>query len=128
MYGNLFECPARITARDFDGHEIRSPGGSPRADVYRDAFRKFCEVVRTAMGYGVAQAGNPKLTVGLGIPTPKSGGNYLRYAKEIEKVVGDNWDGKIETIPWPPVLDRDAFILIQELDWAIVDIGKDSYR
>ena len=24
-----------------------------------------------------------------------------------------------------PVLDRDAFILIQELDWAIVDIGKD---
>jgi hypothetical protein len=125
LYGNLFECPVRITARDFDGHEIRSPGGSPRAEVYRDAFRKFCEVVRTSMQYGVAQAGNPKLTVGLGIPTQKSGGSYLRFAEEIEQVVRDNWDGKVEPILWPPILDRDAFILIQELDWAIVDIGRD---
>lgn len=125
LYGNLLECPARIIARDFDVHEIRSPGGSPRADVYRDAFRKFCEVVRTAMGFGVAQAGNPKLTVGLGIPTQKSNGNYQNYAKEIEAVVRDNWDGKIENIRWPPVLDRDVFIMMQELDWAIVDIGRD---
>jgi hypothetical protein len=125
LYGNLFECPARFIARDFDVHEIRSPGGSPRADVYRDAFRKFCEVVRIAMGYGVAQTGNPKLTVGVGIPTQKSGGNYQRYAQQIEAVVSDNWDGRIQTISWPPLLDRDAFILMQELDWAIVEIGKD---
>jgi len=63
--------------------------------------------------------------VGLGIPTQKSGGSYLKYAKEIEQVVADNWDGKIEPIPWPPILDRDAFILIQDLDWAIVDIGRE---
>ena len=125
LYGNLLECPARITARDFDVHEIRSPGGSPRADVYRDAFRKFCEVVRTGMGYAVAQAGNPKLTVGLALPAMKSGGNYQRYAKEVEAVVRDNWDGRIETIRWPPTLDRDSFIMMQELDWAIVDIGRE---
>ena len=125
LYGNLFECPARITAREFDGHEIRSPGGSPRADVYRDAFRRFCEVVRTAMGYGVALAGNPKSTVGLGLPGRKSSSRYVSYTKEIEQIVSDNWDGNIEWIRWPPVLDRDAFILIQELDWAIVDIGRE---
>jgi hypothetical protein len=124
LYGNLFECPARITARDFDGHEIRSPGGSPRADVYRDAFRKFCDVVRTAMSYYVAQAGNPKSTVGLALPLQKTGGKYQAYAREIEAVVRENWDGDVEIMRWPPVLDREAFILIQGLDWAIVDIGQ----
>jgi hypothetical protein len=125
LYGNVLECPASVIARDFDGHEVRSPGGSPKADRYREAFKTFCEIVRKGMAYEVAQDRSPQQTVGVAVPEQTSWGGYRKYAKEIGATVRENWPGKVETIPWPPTLDRDSFILLQELDWAIVDIGKE---
>jgi hypothetical protein len=125
LYGNVLQCPAGITVCQFDGKEIRSPGGSPTAAVYRDAFVRFREVVSRGMDYDVARARTPSQTVAVAIPDRTSWGGYGEYAQDIIGTVQENWNGEVITIPWPPTLDRNSFIKLQNLDWAIVDIGKE---
>lgn len=124
-YGDMLQGPPGFIVRDFDGNEVRSAGGSPSADDYRTAFANFQEVVRKGMAYAVAQRRMPSQKVGIALPQKTAWGGYGDFAEEIKEAVEKIWNGEVITIPWPPVLDRSAFIRLQDLSWAIVDIGKD---
>ena len=121
LYGNLLKCPDSVMARDFDAREVTSPGGSPKADLYREAFKNFCTIVEKGMSYGVARARSPRKIVGIGLPDK----TYRKYQTDIQRTIAENWDGDLGTIPWPPRLDGSSFTLLQDLDWAIVDLGKE---
>lgn len=125
VYGSLLKYSESATIRDFDSREITSSGGSPNASLYRGAFTEFCDVVRTGMAYRVARARDPRTTIGIALPPQTQWGGYQPHMAKIEATLKKHCNDDLKTIPWPPALDRDAFTLLHQLDWALVDIGKE---
>ena len=126
LYGNLFSCPDSIMVRDFDAREILSKGGFPKAEVYRTAFRAFCDTVRAGMAYQVTRAGKPRQAIGLALPTGSPGSVYRKVDKAIQQTLNDELnDVDLNIISWPPVLDRKFFDQLHEIDWMVVDLGPD---
>ncbi len=125
VYGNLLKYSESATLRDFDSREVSSPGGSPNASLYREAFKEFCEVVRTGMAYRVARARDPRTTIGVALPPQTPWGGYQPYRDKIEATLKEHCNGDLRTVAWPPALDRDSFTLLHQLDWALIDIGEE---
>lgn len=123
-YGSILRCPGNIPARAFDSREVTGAGGSPKAGVYRDAFKKFSNVVQARMAYDVTRDVAPKNGICIGLPESGSGyGNEHRdLIKTILKEYGHD---NLRDLSWPPVLGREAFVLLGDLDWALIDIGQE---
>jgi hypothetical protein len=123
-YRDLLQCPGNILARAFDSYEVTGSGGSPRAGSYKDAFKRFCGIVQARMAYDVAKDVGAKTGVCIGLPEPGLGYN-MEHREAIRSVLKENGHENFKELPWPPVLNRDAFVLLQEIDWVLIDIGAD---
>src|SRR5215813_274755 len=125
LYGNLLKCPDNIMVRDFDAREILSQGGSPKAEVYRSAFKTFCDTVRAGMAYQVARSGKPRQAIGLAIPGSR-GSVYRKVDKAIQDTLSKELnDVDLNIVKWPPVLNRSFFEQLHEIDWMVVDLGEE---
>jgi hypothetical protein len=123
LYGTLFKCPDSVTVRDFDAREILSKGGSPKSELYRSVFETFCATVRASMSYQVASSGKPRRAVGLALPA-RGGKIYGKVTKAILATLTKEL-GQIDhsVFSYPPVLDRNSFNQLDEVDWMLIDIG-----
>jgi hypothetical protein len=125
-YGNLLRCPDSIISVPYNHREITSTGQVPRAGVFKEQFKSFLESVEASMNYGMKQRNAPKTTVGIAVPRDASGKGYTpQQIQIIESVLEKNGFDEWKTLPWPPVLNRDAFVLFHDADWVIVDLGED---
>jgi hypothetical protein len=125
-YGNLLKCPDNVLSRPFNSREIIGAGKSPSAKVFADAFEIFCKIVTAQMSYDVALQAKPKTSVGIALPQEASGGKYTADAiRAIEGVLEKRGYDEWKLMRWPPVLARDAFVLFQDADWMLTDIGEE---
>lgn len=117
-YGNLLPLPKTTMALEFDSLEIAGAGGFPSEERYRDAFGRFCKVVTAWMKYQapVQEATGMRTAVVVSLPTPKC------IEVVVEKLHGRGYTD-VQTVQFPPVLDRDTLVLFQETDFAVVDVG-----
>ncbi len=128
-YRNLLRCPDNISAVPFNYREITGAGQVPRAERFREEFKRFCELVNASMSYGVKQRNDPKSTIGIVLASSTSVDGYApEDIRTIEDALEKCGFDDRRVMPWPPVLNRDAFSLFQNADWMVVDLGEETAR
>ncbi len=128
-YRNLLRCPDNISAVPFNYREITGAGQVPRAEKFKEEFRRFCEMVNASMAYSVKQRNDPKSTIGIVLPPSTSGDGYTpEDIRTIEEALEKCGFDDRRVVSWPPILNREAFSLFQNADWMIVDLGEEMAR
>lgn len=124
-YGDLLKPPGGILSKTFKHSEVTGRGGFPQADAHRRVFKEFRALVKARKAYELARAAADRTAVGIFVPQspPLARGYQRHHVEAIEAALADCGKGEIRTLPWPPVLDRRAFEMFNELDWACVDLG-----
>ena len=129
-YKNVIRCPSNILAVPFKANEITSGGRVPRTEVYRRAFKSFCEIVEAARKYQTTQDPQSRTTIAIAVPPEKEGIGYSADTIEaIEEVLDEETyndrDDRV-VVKYPPILKlaKDSFSLFQSVDWMIVDVGE----
>jgi hypothetical protein len=130
-YGAVIDPPSSIMRCDFDWQEMTSSAPSMRAEILRSRFHDFCEEVETALAYARAYArarkveARTKVAILLPPGDSSSGGYDAQHLQVIREEIEDT--GVNATIlPWPPRLDSTFVRMLDEIDWAVVDLGERS--
>jgi len=126
-YGAVIEPPSSITRCDFDWQEVLSSAPSPRAEILRQRFQEFCGQVDASLAYARTRKDDVRTKVAVLLPpgTSSSGGYDEGHLQVIRDEIRDT--GADATIlPWPPRLDSALACTLDQIDWAVVDLGEAS--
>lgn len=123
-YGDLLRPPPGILSKAFKHAEVAGSGGFPQAGAHRKVFAEFRKIIKARKAYDVARATADRSAVGIFVPqSPPLASGYKRHQMAvIEAALRDCGRDEIKKLPWPPVLDRHAFEMFNEVDWACVDL------
>ncbi len=128
-YGNLLNYSPEIISQRFDSQAISGVGGDPDAEVFREKFTHFCDVVERGRAYQRLRSKDVRRWVGVALPAGKHHnaaytGETLTAITELLATYG--WDSDSSTqLSWPPSLNRETFNLLAKVEWMIVDIGEE---
>jgi hypothetical protein len=67
-YGNVLRCPDSMISVPFNYREITGSGQVPKAKMFREQFKDFCEIVNASMDYGVKQKNLSRSRIGIALP------------------------------------------------------------
>jgi TIR domain len=125
-YGGLLRSSRNIRFLDFNSAEIVGVARPPSEGGFRDTFEQFTETIAMSQAYGRSAEHSTPTDVGILLPTGGDDGNDGYTSQDLaairEALSGQGY-AKARVIPYPPRLDRDLFLLLEELDWVIVDVG-----
>jgi hypothetical protein len=123
-YGQVLSCPPWVRQYAFDAQEVQGGGQSPRDRLYAKAFKSFCEAALAFQSYRInnAVAQRDRSKVGLLLPETE----YSTDDRKRIRAVMENSGREVVEVPWPPVLSKDFYAAIGEIDWIVVDVGDDS--
>lgn len=121
-YGDMVKPPGDILARTFEAQEVEGKGGYPSADLHRKIFSEFCEIVAAKKRYDVARTVVERDCTGIIVPSGP-GGYAPHHISAIVETLRECVCDNIRVLKWPPVLAREMFSLLQELEMVCVDIG-----
>jgi hypothetical protein len=124
-YGGLLRSSRNIRFLDFDAAEILGAARPPSEGRFRNTFEQFTETIATSQAYGRSSEHSPPTDVGLLLPTGGDDGNGYgsQELTAIRKALSDQGYANARVIRHPPRLDRESFLLLEELDWVIADVG-----
>lgn len=128
-YGNVLRCPDSMISVPFNFREITGSGQVPKAKMFREQFKDFCEIVNASMDYGIKQKNLSRSRIGIALPLQtvdtRYGPDDIQIIEDILEAHGFD-DRKV--LRWPAVLNRDSFALFHDADWVIVDTGEEMAR
>jgi TIR domain len=126
-YGAVIDPPSSIMRCDFDWQEVTSPAPSARTEILRQRFREFCSQVDASLAYVRARKDDVRTKVAILLPPVlgPDGGYDKEHLHVIQDEIRDT--GADPTVlPWPPRLDSGLASTLDQIDWAVVDLGEQS--
>ena len=127
-YRGILKFPEGSAEYAFDSRELESVL-LRREGVFADAVDQFCETVRISMAYNRASVVKEKSRVGLFLPQSARTGAYLPdHIEAIRAMLAKHGFTDISESEWPPRLDSRTLASIENLDFAVVDVGAESSR
>lgn len=128
-YGNLLRCPENVISVPFSFREITGAGQVPKAKMYREQFREFCEIVSASMDYTVKQNNQTKSRIGIALPLQAADNCYATEdIQVIEELLEQHGFDDRKILRWPTMLNRDSYALFHDADWVIVDTGDEMAK
>jgi hypothetical protein len=122
-YGHVLSAPPWIRQFKFDAQEVRGLQ-NPKDRVFAKGFKSFCDAALAFQSYRVNQADARGEGGKVGLLLPEA--DYPADARHRIRAVLERTGRDIVELPWPPILSRQFYAAIGEIDWMIVDVGDNS--
>ena len=123
-YGGILRSSRSIRFLEFDSAEILGAARPPNEGRFRNAFQRFTETIARSQAYGQVAEHPLPTDIGILLPNENDGDGYgSQDLTAIGNVLHDQGYVNPRVIRYPPRLDRDSFLLLEELDWVIADVG-----
>jgi len=123
-YGGILRWSRNIRFVPFDSAEIVASSKPPSEGRFRHAFEQFRRTTAQSQAYSQSDERSMPTDVGILLPGDQDGTGYGRQElATVTSVLRDFGHLDLRTIECPPRLDRDTFVLLEGLDWALADVG-----
>jgi hypothetical protein len=124
-YGGIFRWSRNVRFLDFNPFEIMGSGNPPNEGRYRKVIEQFIDAISKLRAYRLSLAfEEPQPTdIGLLLPTEGDdayGGSDVDLVKD---TLDEHGHQDLRVLKYPPILNKECFAILEELDWVIADIG-----
>ena len=123
-YGHLLSCPSWIRQYPFDAQEVSRTGQSPRDRLYAKAFKSFCDAALAFQSYRINDAVGQRDRNKVGLLLSQA--EYQTNERARIREAMENSGREVVEVTWPPVLSKEFYAAISDVDWVVVDVGDDS--
>lgn len=128
-FSDLFSLPRSVKQEFFDYQEIAGYGGSPSQRRFERLFNAFQSEVKAAIDLSsFSEFRYYKSKVGIVVPHLKSSsqGYTENDIDTIQQTILNKGFYSVEILRWPPIYDGKLLSFLENLDFAVVDIGVES--
>jgi hypothetical protein len=124
QYGGILRWSRDIRFVEFDSAEILGSSRPPSEGRFRRAFEQFANTVASSQAYNQSVDHSMPTDIGILLPDDHDGTGYTNEEiTAVRNVLHDHGYQELRPITYPGRLDRDMFLLLEGLDWVIVDVG-----
>jgi hypothetical protein len=127
-FSDVISPPDGIFSYTFNINEITGSGLFPSKEKHLKIFREFCDSVKNRKTYDNSLIFKKNTLISFVIPNGnKENEPYSAdFINVISTILKKKNFSNLRKLEWPPSLNKDTFKTLEEIDFAIVDVGFDA--